>query len=270
MSFYFQKAMALAACLVLAACGGGGGSAPINNPAPVADMSACFQINNANSANQISVPGRATSAILPTATAGTSTVYFSTSTYALTFRTDAVASSTSTVTVARSKGTSTYAGLSAAAFDSDVVYKITPQSRTINATRSYDAAGTITNVSTAGGNIIDLTVVPGQSQTVTSTRSNSNANFTPQASRTVQTVNFVGREDVQTTAGLFKNACKVTFNGSIFDQNGNALLSTFSETAWYAPGWGRVKANGVNDTLRYSPSQNSFTFDTVSIITGAL
>ncbi len=269
MRYYSHMLMALAASFALVACGGGGGgSGPVNNPAPVADMSACFQINNANSANQINVPGRATSATLPTVAVGTGTVYFSTSTYVLTYRTEAVASSASTVTVARNKGMSTYAGLPAAAFDSDTVYTITPQGRTINASRSYDATGTITNVSTSGGNTIDLTVVPGQSQTVTSTRSNSNANSTPQASRTVQTVNFVGREDVQTTAGLFKNACKVTFNGSTYDQNGNALLSTFSETGWYAPGWGRVKANGVSDTLRYTPSQNSFTLDTVSIITG--
>lgn len=278
MKFFMQKTIAFVACLVLVACGGGGGGGsdpapsgvPINNLPLVADMSACFQINNANSANQINIPGLATALTLSTAAAVTSTVYFSTTTFAVTFLTEAVANSASSVTVARSKGVSTFAGLSSSAFNSDTLYSITPQSRTINASRSYDAAGTVTNVSTASGNIINLTVVPSQSQTVTSTRNNSAPNVTPQASRTVQTVNFVAREDVQTTAGLFKNACKVTFNGSTYDQNGNALLNTFSETAWYAPGWGRVKANGVSDTPRYSPSQNSFTFDTLSIITGSL
>ena len=266
----FQNTPAIALCLLLAACGGGGGGepAPVVNQIPVADMSACFQIDIRNSANQINVPGRATAVVAATAAVGTSTVYFSTSTFALTHRSENLAGATTPATVVRNKGLATYVGIPSAVFDNETFQTITPQSRTVNFGRNYDASGVVINQATWNGNVFDLTVVPGQSQTVTRTRNNSNVNFAPLAIRTVQTVNFVSREDVQTTAGLFKNACKVTFNGSTFDVANNALVNTFSETGWYAPGWGRVKANGTSDTPRYSPTQNSFTLDTLSLITG--
>ncbi len=194
----------------LIACGGGGDSSPATvapiagvttiTPA-VADMSDCYRINLGNSLRATVTPSVDSAQFVGANTAANRTIYYNYATYD---RTYANATFGGAAVTARSEvGTGTVPSLSSftpSPYKVETFFNVTATTFTNQGSLSYDSTGTVANIATNTGDIQNLTLLPGQSQTYSSTTTNSN--FTPTTAVRTVTYTFVGREDVVTAAGM--------------------------------------------------------------------
>lgn len=205
--------VAVASAALVTACGGGSSS---GSPAPIT-MANCYQLTAGNSLNLTTTPSVSSYTL-----GGTTYPYPSTA-------------------FTRSYSNSSYGGQStiqsriwtpATGNTTDTQITVTNSLYTRLAYISTPAGGAA-STTTYSGNVRNLAVTPGQSQTYTFTSTNAGVTTT-----TVATLTFVGVEDVTTPTGTYRNACKQTL---VQVTGGTPSPSFVSDTFWYAAGYGNVK-----------------------------
>jgi hypothetical protein len=307
MSSKFSWIGALMVAATLAACGGGGGGVTpggggTSNPV-VSDLVACLDLNPANSFTWDSKASPASYSVVTTSTlsgATSANVGSATTTVVATPTTPVVVTSTnvtyypdssavvsyrndifqgSTARVAKTKGFNNYyfgingALSSRVAFDNDVFSTISPTSVTFVGSLNYNTAGQVVSQGITVGRSRSLTLQPGQSQNYVYATSFTNGVSTTVTGSSAgsETYTFVAKEDVVTTAGTFKNACKVQVDRVSSTAVNIGQLNNVLYTVWYVPGWGVVKETALfTYTDGRSPSTVTLTTQATSILGGIL
>jgi hypothetical protein len=275
-----------------------------NNPV-VSDLVACLDLNPVNSFSWDAKASPASYSVVITSTVSGSapsptTVGSTTTTVVATPTTPVVVTSTSvtfypdssavvsyrndtfqgsTVRAAKTKGFNNYyfgingALSSRVAFDNDVFSTISPTSVTFVGSLSYNTAGQVISQGTTVGRSRSLTLQPGQSQNYVYATSFTNGVSTTITSSSAgsETYTFVAKEDVATTAGTFKNACKVQVDRVSSTAVNTGQLNKALFTVWYVPGWGVVKETALfTYTDGRSPNTMTLTTQATNIVSGTL
>jgi hypothetical protein len=259
MRSFWTYAVALTASALLLACGGGsGGSGGTSDP--LVNVADCFQVNASNSFRYTSTssPSQAQTLLTPGATSSTTYNYENTVAdvaYRSDFFNGALALSRS------SAGTDTYTTTSAIAprqFTDSEFFTTTPTFTILGSKSSYPSISYLSETVFSGfGRALSFPSGQAQNYTYIATKTFAVLGSTPSfsVSTITHTVTFLVRENLDTPAGTFKNACKFSLEIKTPPTPVASTPATASSTAassagtsstvWYAPGWGLVKQDSV-------------------------
>ncbi len=254
MNHDMKKASFLLATLAaLSACGGGSNaSSSGTGVTTISPLSSCFQLTNGNAFVSVSSPNINSY----TDATGTSTSYYSRSSTSSTIASNIYNGKPVQAISSQTNATVLYPNASPTVInsvrDSLVSYDITStQSTVLGGNETYTAIGQtpITSVFTRSGTT-DLSVSIGQSTMVTTVQKTTSSNNSVVATdTTVDSLKFVGLEDVTTAAGTFKNVCKLTYTSTFNSDIAGAKPTSSIGTRWVASGFGIVKST---DTKKYA------------------
>jgi hypothetical protein len=251
----------------VAACGGGGGAE--SHSGPVTNIADCFQVKLGNSFRYTGTasPSQAQTILIP-GTYSTTTYYYENTVYkASLFKSLAVTSRSSI-------GTDTYTTtttIPARPFIKDDFFTANSGSYTsLGEDEDYPTLPYISET-TNSGRLIQLSWASGQPQnfsyTATKTATISGNTATVAAASYSNAFTYMGREDVITPAGTFKNSCKLNLDSKALSGVASATSAGTSGTVWYAPGWGLVKQASVET---FTDGRQPATLNRTSVVTGVL
>lgn len=267
--------------LLVAACGGGGSSGS-NSVITLVDIADCFQIKPANSMRYASTasPAQATTPQLPGVNSST-TYYYESTVADIKYEPGLVG--TTLVMTRISSGTETFGSSSGPVTRSFVDTEVLSTTPSFTLVRSSESRPSITYVSATNyaGNVRPLAVATGQphhfSFSATKTSSISGEAATTTVSVTSQTVTFLAREDVVTSAGTFKNSCKFNSDTKLVQSSTPGASVTaivtagVNSTQWFAPGWGLVRQDSTERfTDGRQPAILTRTSGATAILSGSL